>query len=463
MTASGAAGHIPCARRGAYPVRGGNFVRPLVDGEPAFRRIGAAVEAARARVWVTVAFLERDVLLPNRRGTVFDLLERAAARGLDVRVVFWREPDLETILPGARHFPGNEEEWVWLRERGTRFLARWDHLPRYCHHQKSWLIDAGDDGEVAFVGGINLEAGSMVAPGHLPLRDGSNVHDVYLELQGPAASDVHHNFVQRWNEASEREAPRGAWPDRERADDLPFPAVLSPQRGDVPVQITRTIHAGRYRRGVAAPAASPFPIASGEASMAEQYFAAVEAATRTIYIENQFFASPEMLEAIEVALRRGIEVVLLLPGVPMQEIRAARADPRFASFFARLASLRDYDNFTMARLVACEGPGRYQEVYVHAKMALIDDGWATIGSANIATRSFHGDTELNASLWHAPAVRALRRELLIEHLGVDTAMLDDRGALRLYREVAHANRARRARGDRLQGLAVAIDPAEYGT
>ena len=65
-------------------------------------------------------------------------------------------------------------------------------------------------------------------------------------------------------------------------------------------------------------------------------------------------------------------------------------------------------------------------------------------------------------LQHARAVRALRRELLVEHLGVDS-LLDDRGALRLSREVAHANRARRAWGESLQGLAVAIDPAEYGT
>jgi cardiolipin synthase len=99
---------------------------------------------------------------------------------------------------------------------------------------------------------------------------------------------------------------------------------------------------------------------------------------------------------------------------------------------------------------------------INLEVTLVDDGWATI-ETNVATPSFHGDTELNASLWHTPAVRALRRELLIEHLGVDTTMLDDRGALRLYGEVARANRARRARGERLQGLAVAIDPAEYGT
>ena len=131
---------IPFARGGAYPPRAGNEARPLVDGEPAFRRIAEAVRAARASVWVTVAFVERDLVLPGARGTLFDLLDGAAARGLDVRALFWREPELGRLLPGAAHFAGSAEERAWLAARGTRFLARWDHLPRYCHHQKSWLI-----------------------------------------------------------------------------------------------------------------------------------------------------------------------------------------------------------------------------------------------------------------------------------------------------------------------------------
>ena len=51
---------VPFARGGAYPPRAGNEARPLVDGERAFRRIAAAVRAARASVWVTVAFVERQ-------------------------------------------------------------------------------------------------------------------------------------------------------------------------------------------------------------------------------------------------------------------------------------------------------------------------------------------------------------------------------------------------------------------
>jgi len=93
---------------------------------------------------------------------------------------------------------------------------------------------------------------------------------------------------------------------------------------------------------------------------------------------------------------------------------------------------------------------------------LIDDAWGTIGSTNVADRSFQSDTELNASFWHPATVRALRETLLGEHLGVDTAGWDDRKGLRLFREIALANRARRGRRAPLAGLAYAVDATTYG-
>src|SRR5262249_60407210 len=72
---------IPPACTGSYPLRAGNRVRPLVDGEHAFRRICEAIEAARHRLWVTIAFVDHDAQLPDGRGTAFDVLARAAARG----------------------------------------------------------------------------------------------------------------------------------------------------------------------------------------------------------------------------------------------------------------------------------------------------------------------------------------------------------------------------------------------
>ena len=123
----------------------GNAVRPLVDGEPAFRRICEAVESAEHSVWITVAFLERDVAMPDGRGTFFDVLDRAAVRGLDVRALFWREPRFDEFEPHSSHFPGDDAERRWLGERGSGLRARWDQLPDgFCQHQKSWIVDAGE-------------------------------------------------------------------------------------------------------------------------------------------------------------------------------------------------------------------------------------------------------------------------------------------------------------------------------
>ena len=85
---------IPLVQTASYPARPGNALRPLVDGEPAFRRVCEAIEAARQSVWATVTFMWADLQMPDGRGSALDVLNRAAARGLDVRLIFWRpDPD----------------------------------------------------------------------------------------------------------------------------------------------------------------------------------------------------------------------------------------------------------------------------------------------------------------------------------------------------------------------------------
>jgi cardiolipin synthase len=71
---------------------------------------------------------------------------------------------------------------------------------------------------------------------------------------------------------------------------------------------------------------------------------------------------------------------------------------------------------------------------------------------------------MNASIWDPEVVHALRCELLAEHLGQETAGIDDRSALRLYREIARENRRRRDANDfKWQGLAFCLDPVAYGS
>lgn len=88
------------------PVQSGNLVLPLIDGEPAFHRICQAAEAAQHSVWVSVAFYGQGFAKPDGRGSLFDVLDAAAGRGLDVR--------------------------------GAKFLARWNPAQKqFCQHQKS--------------------------------------------------------------------------------------------------------------------------------------------------------------------------------------------------------------------------------------------------------------------------------------------------------------------------------------
>jgi cardiolipin synthase A/B len=218
MPASGFEPDIPFVSSGSYPTRPGNRVRPLIDGVPAFRRIGEGIADARRSVWLTVTFFAPDFCFPDGRGTLFDVLDRAVEQGLDVRVLFWR-PNPESSRYG-RTFPGSQADRDMLHARGSRFLARWDRAhAAYCQHQKTWVIDAGQPSETAFVGGINLSAENMGIPGHL---DGARRHDLYVEVAGPSATDVHHNFVQRWNEASERATEDGRWA-HDASDVLRFP------------------------------------------------------------------------------------------------------------------------------------------------------------------------------------------------------------------------------------------------
>lgn len=442
--------HIPFATTGHYPARQGNFVRPLIDCEPAFRRICQAIDAAAHSVWLTVAFHDEDFRMPDGRGSLFDVLDRAAARGLDVRANFWRV-NAESGFVASSTFSGDETQRRMLTHRGSKFLARWDRAQKaYCQHQKSWPIDVGKSGEIAFVGGINLNNPSNVSPGHYHSGGEKHTHDIYVELVGPSATDVHHNFVQRWNEASERHQPDGTWPDVQRSQDLPFPSAVSPSAGSVIAQVQRTVRAGHYTG-----------IDKGETSIFEQYQKAIAAAKHTIYFENQALGCPQTVEALHEALKRGVDVVVLTPADPNEFMAAARKDPRSKLFYDRFDALGEHGNFTLAGIAAPGQDGTPRNIYVHAKAAIIDDAWVTIGSCNIGARSFFGDTEMNVTFWSPEIARQFRVDLLNEHLGIDTAELDDRAAFKLYRTQARLNGANRTHGRPMIGLAFAIDPRNY--
>jgi cardiolipin synthase len=389
---------------GSYPVREGNVVRPLIDGIPTFRRICEAVEAAEHRVWVTVCFLWDSFRLPDG-STFFELLGRATDRGVDVRVLAWL-PDAptENVLEAAP----------------PQIPTRWDRAhPGFAQHQKSWLVDS-----TGFVGGMNLNPHTMVDREH---RGEDQYHDVYIEVAGPATYDIAHNFVQRWNEATEHEP-----------GDLQLPAMPDPA-GPTPVQIQRTLAPGR----------------GDEQSILAQYRKAFAIARRTIYVENQFLDHPDIVDCLHAALERGVEVVAVLPGEPPPSMQGPE-------FHERLAALADHSTFHLTALASQGDNGDRQHVYVHSKVMLVDDEWATIGSANFHTGGMYGSAELNASFHDPAVVRALRHQLFAEHLGEITEG-DDVTALRAFGQQAQENRRRWLAGDHAwKGLAFTLDPQTYG-
>lgn len=465
--------NIPPATGGAYPQRPGNQVRPLIDGPAAFTRIAEAVETAQHSVWLTLAFHEAEFRFPGNRGSLFDLLAAAAQRGVDIRGLFWREPDLESLVSDSQIFAGTTAELEMLRERDWQGKIRWDVLPGFCHHQKSWLVDAGHPTERAFVGGINLDRGSLSPRGHevrSHVESGvadlyAEIHDLYLEVSGPATTDVFHNFVQRWNQASEREQPGGCFPDAATATDLDYPTQLAAPQGTVDVQITRTVMPGIYQGTENAPGALAYDIAAGESSVREQVLTAVAAAQRTIYIENQIFLSKGLLRALHEALQRKVQVIAVVPRIPMKELIEYRrhAPTATAPIFELLDACGTHPHFTLAGLAREAGGNRRLDIYVHAKMMLVDDAWATIGSTNFMGRSFFQETEMNASFWCPKTVKKMREDLFEEHLQEQPGCTDDREAYERFATIARENAGRFANRRPLHGLAHALDTKTYCT
>ena len=153
--------------------------------------------------------------------------------------------------------------------------------------------------------------------------------------------------------------------------------------------------------------------------------------------------------------------------------RRGRVGCRLASTAARvtdyrtvlhdLACLNAHDNFALCGIAGLGADGCRKTVHVHAKLMIVDDSWATVGSCNLHRFSLFGNGELNVAFHDPATVRALRVELYGEHLGIDTSGMDGREAICLFRRIAETNRALHAGGDPdWQGLAFRLDAPTHG-
>lgn len=454
---------IPHVPEAAFPRRSGHVVAPWIDGYPFYTRVYEAFQQAKKRVWFAVSFLHRDFAFPQGP-SLFDTLDRLVERGVDVRVLFWRNPQ---FFNTSHLFLGDEADRAFLRERDAKWFARWDSsypVKGHSHHHKLWLVDSGEADGFAFIGGLTWGNNSLDTPSHNMWRHSR--HDLCLEVHGPCVDDIVSTFCEHWEREQTDPTHPAPWPE---SVDTSMPSKLGPtsrvHKPGVDAQITRSRHREH------------FPHTGGAREIHEQYVRAFAHAKHTIYIENQHPGEEQLLSALEDALARGVRVVMIVPGDPMKAIRrekerydfyksgVERYPSRYTETFAALTRLSHHPLFTMASLaVPRTDPHPHNaEIYVHAKLCIVDDEWVTCGSANLVDLSFHEDhTECNLSVWDKTLARQMLHALIEEHTHQvlqQNAHVSD--WLKQLATCAAENRARRTRGECQHGHVYEQDAATY--
>jgi phosphatidylserine/phosphatidylglycerophosphate/cardiolipin synthase-like enzyme len=271
----------------------------------------------------------------------------------------------------------------WLSHPRLTFRLDAEHPLTGCHHQKIVVVDDA----VAFVGGLDLTTSRWDTPAHRaddPSRRLPNgkaygpFHDVQIAVAGEAAERLGVLARARWQRATGEaiHAPSGA------SD--PWPPDLRPDLLDVDVAIARTDPPHERRAAVN--------------EVEALYLDAIAAARRWIYIENQYFTSARVADAMAARLAEpdGPEIVLVVPRICsrwleertmgavrsrlLHALRAADRHGRFRVYHPRLSD------------AACA------DLNVHAKVMIVDDALARVGSSNLSNRSMGLDTECDVAV-----------------------------------------------------------------
>jgi phosphatidylserine/phosphatidylglycerophosphate/cardiolipin synthase-like enzyme len=406
---------------GDPPPRTGGALDVLVDGGEALPRIAEALAGARSHVhiagWhITPDFgLTRDDQASRLRDLLGDLAER-----VEVRVLLWAGAPVPVFTPARAAVRRVREELM----RGTRVRCALDshERPMHCHHEKLVIVD----GEVAFVGGIDLTAlgGDRFDTSDHLMRGRLGWHDASSRVRGPAVADVAAHFAARWREVT-----------GEQLDETPLPAPA----GDVELQVVRTVPEKIYDF-----------LPQGDFRILEAYMRALRSARKLVYLESQFLWSPQVVEILASKLREppseDFRVVVLLPAKPNNGADTTRG---------QLGVLAGADNGAgrfLATTISARSGGLAGPLYVHAKIAIVDDAWLTIGSANLNEHSFFNDTEMNVVTCDPTIARETRLRLWAEHLersveevsGEPARVIDE-----MWRPIAGEQLERRKRGEPL--------------
>jgi cardiolipin synthase len=334
----------------------GNRVALLRSGVEYFPALERAIDSAQQEIWLETYIFADDAT--GRR--IAEALARAAQRGVKVRVMVdgW----------GAKYYLSSALE-RFMREAGIELLkyrpevSAWQfrsHRLRRLHRKLCHV-----DHRVAFVGGINV-IDDMNTPGHTGPR-----LDFAVSVEGPLLPVVAQTMQRVW--ALVQLVQFGA-------SQLP----LFPERGyaaRVGTQTAKFLIRDnlRHRRDIE-----------------QAYMAAIRGAKREIVIANSyFFPGITFRRELVEAAARGVAVTLILQ---------AKVEYVLLHFAGRAM----YGQLLQAGVVIQE----YYKSMLHAKVAVIDDRWATVGSSNIDPYSLLMAREANIVVRDRGFVAELKRELI---------------------------------------------------
>ena len=315
---------------------GGNRLTLIVDGDECFDRILNELRSAGKSINLETFIFSSDEI----GWKVARILAKKAEKGVEVNVIYDSLGSLTT----------SPEIFLFLKNSGAEVLeyrpismSPWKKYWNFGQrdHRKILVID----GKKAFVGGVNI--GSDYAGRSY---NGGNWRDTHLLIEGPAARDVQFIFLENWYRNG------GDILDQ----DSHFPVIRSMDDRIVMILGSRSRKKKR-------------PIK-------ESYFSAIESAQEKIYITNAYFIpNAKLVRSLVRASQRGVDVRLLLP---------AKSDHPVVKYAGRYL----YRKYLKHGIRVFE----YVPSVLHAKTAVIDGIWSTVGSSNLDELSFRKNLEINA-------------------------------------------------------------------
>ncbi|MDB5957412.1 cardiolipin synthase ClsB [Ramlibacter sp.] len=353
------------------PLRAGHDLQLLEGSRAFFPALVAAIDGARSEVLL-------ETYIFDFTGTGADVayaLERAGRRGIAVRVVMdgFGTPELPPFW--QMRFDEARVHWALYSRTGAFGLlwpGQWRRL-----HRKLCVID----GAIGFCGGINI-LDDFHDPNHGTLA--SPRLDFSLRVEGPLVNEMRRTMVRQWSriEAVDqlRRARLASAYDLWRAGRLQPARSVAPRQTDVNVRAALLLRDNLRNRAV----------------IERAYLRAIGRAREEIIIANAYFVpGGRMRRALANAARRGVRVSLLLQGRYEYFMQYYAARPVFSALLRAGVTIHEY------------APS-----FLHAKVAVIDGRWATVGSSNLDPLSLLLAREANVVVDDPGFARRLRERLL---------------------------------------------------